>query len=217
MIIFMYQNERTTLAAGQTNGSSLQILCITNRHLSVQDYMEQIREIAKARPQAVIVREKDLPQAAYEQLAAQVLAICTQYQVTCILHTYTETAVRLGVKKLHLPLQALLSLPKMCRQQFTTLGSSIHSVEEALQAQHAGATYLLAGHIFETGCKPGAPPRGLAFLKEVCQASALPVYALGGIDAANARACIQAGAKGVCVMSECMCYLHLSQRFRSYF
>ena len=97
----MYQNKRTTLAAGQTNGSSLQILCITNRHLSVRDYMEQIREIAKARPQAVIVREKDLPQAAYEQLAAQVLAICTQYQVPCILHTYTETAVRLGVKKLH--------------------------------------------------------------------------------------------------------------------
>jgi thiamine-phosphate pyrophosphorylase len=89
-------------------------------------------------------------------------------------------------------------------------------VEEALRAQNAGATYLLAGHIFATGCKPGVPPRGLAFLQEVCQASALPVYALGGIDAANARACIQAGAKGVCVMSECMCYPNLSQRFRSY-
>ena len=191
----------------------MNIICITNRHLSVQDYMEQIRQIAKAGPQAVIVREKDLPQAAYEQLAAQVLAVCTQYHVPCILHTYAETAIRLGVKALHLPLQALLSLPKRQKQQFTLLGASVHSVEEALQAQSAGASYLLAGHIFATDCKRGVPPRGLSFLQEVCQASSLPVYALGGIHAENAGACIRAGAKGVCLMSGCMCYENLSERF----
>lgn len=209
------QNHKYFHISGHA-GASIPVLCITNRHLAVQDYMEQIRQIAKAGPQAVIVREKDLPQAAYEQLAAQVLAICTQYHVPCILHTYTQAAIRLGVKALHLPLRELLSLPKDYKQQFTAIGSSVHSVEEAMQAQAAGAAYLLAGHIFATGCKPGVPPRGLAFLREVCQASALPVYALGGIHAGNARACIRAGAAGVCVMSECMRNQDFSQRFRAY-
>lgn len=196
--------------------NSINMICITNRHLSVQGYMDQIRQIAKAGPQAVIVREKDLPQAAYEQLAAQVIAICTQYHVPCILHTYVHTAIRLGVKALHLPLHELLLLSNIHKQQFPILGASVHSVEEALQAQNAGASYLLAGHIFATDCKRGVPPRGLSFLQEVCQASSLPVYALGGIRAENARACIQAGAKGVCVMSECMRYENLSERLERF-
>lgn len=145
---------------------NLEIICITNRHLSVQDYMEQIQQIAKAGPRAVIVREKDLPQAAYEQLAAQVLAVCTQYHVPCILHTYTKAAIRLGAKALHLSLPALLSLPNELKQQFTILGASVHSVEEALQAQNAGAAYLLAGHVFATDCKRGVPPRGLSFYRK---------------------------------------------------
>ena len=196
--------------------SNMEILCITNRHLSVLDYMEQIRQIAKAGPRAVIVREKDLPQPAYAQLATQVLAVCRQYHVPCILHTYADTAVRLGVKALHLPLQALLTLPEEYRRQFSALGASVHSTEEARKAQHAGATYLLAGHVFATDCKRGVPPRGLGFLQEVCRASDLPVYALGGIRAENAMACIRAGARGVCVMSECMRNQDLSQRFRAY-
>lgn len=52
-----------------------------------------------------------------------------------------------------------------------------------MEAQALGATYLLAGHIFDTSCKPGLPGRGLDFLAQVCAAVPLPVYAIGGITA----------------------------------
>lgn len=182
----------------------IKVRCITNRHLSIQDYYSQIEEIARGGPDAVIVREKDLPEQEYGQLAARVMGICVQHDVPCILHAYARVAIRLGAKAIHLPLQALCSLSDKEKQHFSVLGASVHSVEEALQAQKAGATYLTAGHVFATDCKRGAPPRGIPFLREVCAMSDIPVYALGGIHAENAAACVQAGAAGVCIMSECM-------------
>ena len=61
------------------------------------------------------------------------------------------------------------------------IGTSVHSVEEAIEAQNLGATYISAGHIFATDCKKGVPPRGLDFLKKVCQTATIPVYSIVGI------------------------------------
>lgn len=194
----------------------MKIRCITNRHLAVQDYFTQIEQIAQTGPEAVIVREKDLPEDAYEQLAARVIAVCAPYHVLCILHTYAGAAIHLGAKALHLPLHLLLSLPEEQKAYFSVLGASVHSVQEALLAQRAGASYLTAGHVFATDCKRGLPPRGLSFLKEVCTVSDLPVYALGGIHAENAALCIGAGAAGVCIMSECMQHADLEENLKKY-
>lgn len=194
----------------------MKIRCITNRHLAVQDYFTQIEQIAQAGPEAVIIREKDLQEDAYEQLAARVIAVCAPYHVPCILHTYVGAAMRLGVKAVHLPLPLLQSLPEEQKAYFSVLGASVHSTDEALLAQKAGASYLTAGHVFATDCKRGLPPRGLSFLKEVCTACELPVYALGGIHAQNAASCVRAGAAGVCIMSECMQHTDLKEILKEY-
>ena len=177
----------------------MKIRCITNRHLSVRDYAAQIMQIAQAGPEAVIVREKDLTEQAYEALAKEVMRICAAYQVPCILHTYIGAAARLGAQAVHLPLQKLLELTEQQKRQFSVIGASTHSVQEAKLAQEAGAGYLTAGHVFPTDCKKGVPARGLPFLREVCAAVDLPVYALGGIHPGNAAACIRAGAAGVSI------------------
>ena len=67
------------------------------------------------------------------------------------------------------------------KKKFTKIGISIHSVEEAKEAEQLGASYLTAGHIYATDCKRGLPPRGLGFLKEVCREVSIPVYGIGGI------------------------------------
>ena len=80
------------------------------------------------------------------------------------------------------------------------------SVEEAKEAQKLGATYLTAGHIYTTDCKKGLPPRGLDFLREICNAVTIPVYAIGGIHAGTGqiREVMECGASGACIMSEMM-------------
>ncbi len=74
----------------------------------------------------------------------------------------------------------LLENPKVV-SDFHTVGTSIHSVSEAVEAEKLGASYLTAGHIYVTDCKKGLPPRGLPFLQHVCQAVQIPVYGIGGI------------------------------------
>ena len=131
------------------------ILCVTDRTLCPEHFLSQISRIAAAGPAGVILREKDLCESAYRALAAQVLSLCRQHQVPCILHTFPSAARALGATALHLPLPLLRAMPKEERAAFSSLGTSCHSVAEALEAQALGATYLLAGHIFDTSCKPG--------------------------------------------------------------
>ena len=81
------------------------------------------------------------------------------------------------------------------------LGTSASSVQEARNGQRAGATYVGVGPIWPTPTKPDAdPPIGLDGLAEICAAVAVPVVAIGGIDASNAAECIAAGAAGVAVV-----------------
>ena len=86
------------------------------------------------------------------------------------------------------------------------LGSSIHSVSEAQEAQRLGADYLTAGHIYATDCKAGVPPRGLDFLEEVCRSVQIPVYGIGGVRIGSGQLdeMMARGAAGACVMSGMM-------------
>ena len=86
-------------------------------------------------------------------------------------------------------------------EQGLMLGTSAASVEEARDGERAGATYIGAGPIWPTPTKPDADPAiGLGGLAEICAAVAVPVVAIGGIDASNAAEWIAAGAAGVAVV-----------------
>ena len=50
------------------------------------------------------------------------------------------------------------------------IGTSIHSVDDAVFAESHGADYITAGHIFTTDCKKGLPGRGIDWLKSICNA-----------------------------------------------
>ena len=181
------------------------VITVTNRKLSSRPFMEQMERVVKLHPKAVILREKDLSEEEYAELAAQILTLCKQYQVPCMLHTYLETARKLQHPYIHLSL-FLLKENSEKLSDFLAVGCSIHSVEEAKEAQKLGATYLTAGHIYTTDCKKGLPPRGLDFLREVCNAVTIPVYVIGGIHAGTGqiREVMECGASGACIMSEMM-------------
>jgi thiamine-phosphate pyrophosphorylase len=81
------------------------------------------------------------------------------------------------------------------------LGRSATTPAEARDAQEEGATYVGAGPVWETPSKSDAAPAiGLDGLRAIAEAVSIPVVAIGGIDASNARACVDAGAAGVAVL-----------------
>lgn len=184
--------------------SMFDIICVTSRKLCNTDFLTRIEEIASSHPAGIILREKDLSEADYALLAEQVLEICQRYDTPCILHNFYQIAIRLGCRRIHLPLPVLGALTDGEKAAFDIIGASCHSMEDALSAVQLGASCVTAGHIFDTYCKKGLPGRGIPFLKDLCASVPIPVYAIGGISLANIASVKEAGAAGACMMSSFM-------------
>lgn len=179
-------------------------IAITNRHLVHGDFLTQIEKVLQTKPAALILREKDLPKEVYERLAERVLILCRRYNVPCLFNNRTELAERLRPDGQQLSFAAFCDMEEVQRKKIGAaglLGVSVHSLEEVKEAEVLGAAFVIFGHVFETDCKPGLPPRGLTALKEICAGVSIPVYAIGGVNEENSPLCVEAGAAGVCMMS----------------
>ena len=176
------------------------IICVTNRKLCAGDFVARLSEISRGGADYVILREKDLSEAEYAELAERAFAACGE---RLVLHGTCALPLLRRLPRIHLPLALLENNPAL-RREAELLGVSIHSSEEAKRAETLGADYVTAGHVFATDCKRGVPGRGLDFLKATAAAARIPVYAIGGITARNAAAVRGAGAAGACVMSGLM-------------
>lgn len=177
------------------------IICVTNRHLCKENFLSRIEKIATCRPSAIILREKDLSPENYSELAIKILKICIENNVELILHKYFEVAIKLGVKKIHMPLPVLREMSVIDKKFFEVIGVSCHSLDELQEAQNLGCTYATAGHIFTTDCKKGLEPHGINFLTRLREAAKVPIYAIGGINIENISQIQSAGVSGACIMS----------------
>ena len=179
------------------------VICVTHRLLCPDDFLERLDRIAAQHPYAIVLREKDLSESEYEALARDCLRICQKHDVPLNLNSQIAVARRIGCDGIHMPFHLLLQ-HKNELGDFSRVGVSLHSPEEAAQLADTPATYVQAGHVFPTDCKAGVPPRGLSFLRAVCQATDLPVFGIGGITAERYPAVLQTGAAGACIMSGLM-------------
>ncbi|MFA6000711.1 MAG: thiamine phosphate synthase [Thermoleophilia bacterium] len=81
------------------------------------------------------------------------------------------------------------------------IGSSSGKPAEAIKAEREGASYVGVGPVYATDTKPGEPETGVARITKVKAVVGIPVIAIGGINADNIAACIEAGADGIAVVS----------------
>ncbi len=191
------------------------LICVTHRLLCPDDFLARLSRIAAQRPHAIVLREKDLSEAEYEALARECLAICRRYDVPLNVNTHIEVARRIGCGGVHLPFRLLME-QRDALGDFARVGVSLHAPEEAAQLAGTPATYVQAGHVFPTDCKAGVPPRGLSFLRSVCQATRLPVFGIGGMTAARYPAVRETGAAGVCIMSGLMTCQNVADTMRPF-
>lgn len=152
---------------------------------------------------AVQLREKDLSAAELAPLALQLRELTLRYDCKLLLNDHIELALSVDADGVHLGGHSLPA--DVVRQQVGPdflIGVSTHSSEEIISASHQGADFVTFGPVFATPSKAvyGAP-QGLPALKEACRISPLPVFALGGINAARLASVRQAGASGIALIS----------------
>lgn len=122
-----------------------------------------------------------------------------ELDATFVVDDDVEAALRLGADGVHLGRSDTGA--ERAVSAGLLLGLSASTVEEARDAERQGAAYIGAGPVWETPSKADADPAtGLEGLRAICAGVAVPVVAIGGVDASNAAACIAAGAVGVAVI-----------------
>jgi len=149
---------------------------------------------------AVQVREKDEPDGALLARARRAAEACHAAGALCIVNDRPDVAALAAADGVHvgqddLPLGAARRIVGPDR----IVGTSTHSVEQALTAAATGADYIGCGPMFHSSTKPQAVIPGPALCREVTERVGLPVMAIGGITADNAAEVLAAGAKWLAV------------------
>ena len=177
-----------------------QICYITDRHaLEPAPLPPRIQEAVRAGVDLVQIREKDLETRALVELVNEAVESARGSRSRIVVNDRLDIALALGVDGVHL---GTLSIPaKAVRAHVPAnflIGVSCHTLEEALDAESAGASYAVFGPVFETPSKLRyGPPLGLEKLREVAAQVRIPILALGGITVERVKACLGAGAAGI--------------------
>ena len=196
---------------------------ISNRKLCENENLEkQIQKIFSAYEKKIILknfeivaltlREKDLDKNEYLKLIEKVYPICQKYKINLILHQNYDLNLdeKYKIDGIHLSYSIFKSLNQNIKaeliKKYKRIGVSVHSLNEAKEVESLGASYVVAGHIFETDCKKGLEPRGLKFIEDLSSALTIPIFAIGGIDEKNSLSVINNGAFSICMMSTLMKY-----------
>lgn len=118
-----------------------------------------------------------------------------------VINDRADVAAAAGVRGVQLAYHSLeVSAVKRLFPQLR-VGKSVHSAEEALQAEAEGADYVFYGHIYATASKPDLPARGIEALRRLTDLVRIPVIAIGGVKPDNVTEVLRAGAAGIAVMS----------------
>ena len=196
---------------------------ISNRKLCENENLEkQIEKIFLAYEKKIILknfdivaltlREKDLNKNEYLKLIEKIYPICQKYKINLILHQNYNLNLddKYKIDGIHLSYSIFKFLNQNIKaeliKKYKRIGVSVHSLDEAKEVENLGASYVIAGHIFETDCKKGLEPRGLKFIEDLSSALSIPIFAIGGIDEKNSLSVINSGAFSVCMMSTLMKY-----------
>lgn len=178
---FIHVNEQPRLVPPR-------LVVLTDRHQLApgRDLVQTVRDCADAGLRAVVLREHDLDPAARTTLLRAVTTIPDLTVISSRLPEVTVHGVHLAA---HQP------APRHGRW-----GRSCHSREDVARAAAEGAAWATLSPYAPSTSKPGRAP-----LPESSWADhPIPVLALAGVDATNARAALTAGAHGVAVMGAVM-------------
>ena len=168
------------------------------------------------------LREKDAGTREFVEGASACLEVCRSHGVPLLINDRVDVALTCDADGVYV---GQSDMPARKVRELLGPGKiiGIYCKTPALaeQAWADGADYTGCGGVFPTNTKENNPTVGFDGLKTVCLASKLPVVAIGGIGAGNARSVMEIGVpnlKGIAVVSALFdqeCIVTETQRLKS--
>ena len=168
----------------------------------ITDSIDVAARAARDGVDMIQIRAKELSARDQCLLVRSVLGRSPISQSKLLVNTRTDIALACHGDGVHLPAHSIPpTLIRVITPPRFLIGVSCHTIEELRTAEQEGADFAVFGPIFPTSSKSG-PPLGIDALRQaVLSVHHLPIYALGGVTAGNARLCMEAGATGIAGIS----------------
>jgi len=150
----------------------------------------------------VQLRAKGLEAAAYTRLAERAVALCEAKGAQLLLNADPSLVKEIGAAGVHLTSERLMALDQRPLSEDRWVAASCHNAQELAQAAHIGVDFVVAAPVLATASHPAARPLGWQGLRALTEQAAIPVYALGGMQAAHLEAAWDHGAQGIAAISD---------------
>jgi 8-oxo-dGTP diphosphatase len=160
-------------------------------------YLQQLRSALEAGIRLVQLRAPGLSSRDYAQLAQQVVPLCHRYQAQVLLNADAELVEQTGADGLHLNSQRLAQCSVRPLPESFTLIASCHNREQLQHARQIGVDAAVLSPVQPTASHPAAQPLGWARFADWVEHCPFPVYALGGMQAADIATAQAHGGQGV--------------------
>jgi thiamine-phosphate diphosphorylase len=182
-----------------------QLHIITDGLKQANELIPIVSAAAKGGADYIQLRYKSAPALDLYTLGKVIQPVIKEEQTGLLINDRVDVAQALEANGVHLAAKSLPVRPvRSIVGSEMLIGCSVHSIEEAIEAEKQGASYITYGHIFPTNSKPGLPPRGIDSLKQVIDAVSIPVLAIGGITNENIDQVLATGVAGIAVIGAVM-------------
>ncbi len=144
------------------------------------------------------VRDKTLPCADRRELACEVVKRAHARGARVLVNGSVEMCRQAGADGVHVDSAGLTRLA--ARPSVNWLGASCHNPEELRLAAARGADLVVLSPVLPTASHPGEPTLGWQTFSAWAQTCPIPVYALGGMNAAMLDEARRYGAHGIAML-----------------
>lgn len=183
---------------------SLRVYLVTDSNLSKgQSLTDVVKAAVEGGVSCVQLREKHMGTRDFMALALAIKAVLSAYKVPLVINDRIDIALACGADGVHLGQSDLpVEQARQLLPAHVFIGWSVETLADVARAANLPVDYLGVSPVFSTPTKTDThTPWGLDGLSQVRQVTQLPLVAIGGINALNAREVLEAGADGLAVVS----------------
>lgn len=185
------------------NKDMLLLYAITDRSfVGKQTLCQQVEEALKGGATIIQLREKNLDEGEFTEEAFQIKKLCHKYNVPLIINDNADIAIKVGADGVHVGIEdtPVYEIRKKVGNDFI-IGATAKTVEQAKNAEKAGADYIGVGAAFPSPTKKNAVRITVDQLNDICSSVSIPAVAIGGISLENIDEIKGANINGIAVVS----------------
>lgn len=178
-------------------------LCfITDHNTGGLSFLDMTQAVLRAGVGWVQYRDKNASRRKVYEEAIKLKDLAGKHNAVFIVNDYSDIALAVDADGVHLGQDDLpVKEARKILGKGKIIGVSTHCIEQALEAEQAGADYIGFGPVFHTSTKDVGSPRGTALLGEIKNKVSIPVVAIGGINLENLNSVLETGVDAVAVAS----------------